>query len=63
MGNLELPTNNPKQVLKMPAGSYEFGATVASMKARRVWDVVGCGGVWWDVVGCGGMWYMWYMWG
>ncbi len=32
MGNLELPTNNPKQVLKMPAGSYEFGATVASMK-------------------------------
>ena len=29
MGNMEVPTNN-QQVIKMPLGTYEFGANLVS---------------------------------
>ena len=35
MGNMEVPTNN-QQVIKMPLGTYEFGANLVSNQVNQL---------------------------
>jgi hypothetical protein len=36
MGNVEVPSQNSKQTIKVPIGTYEFGANVISEKVSLV---------------------------
>jgi hypothetical protein len=35
LGNIELPSPGSKQTIKMPIGTYEFGANLVSEKVRE----------------------------
>lgn len=53
MGNIELPggATGSKQTIKMPVGTYEFGANLISEKGVRAsCAAVGCG-IGWGVAG------------
>ena len=46
MGNIDIPTQNPRQVYKCPVSAYEFGATVVTNKVKACAAV----GPWADVM-------------